>query len=446
MIALVPVATEHHSGGICITVKIVVVGGGFAGCAASMSAARAGADVTLLERTDLLLGNGLLAGNMDWNGRLTVKWEAKMMGGGELFEALESIALYKDANIPGMANGYVYDVGASEPLLRSLLSKSGVSLSLETLAVDVCKDKEKIVSVKLKDGTKVEGNAFIDCTGSFGGMANCAKYGRGCVMCVMRCPAYGDRISIATKAGVPELTWHRQDGTPGAVSSAFCIVKDSLSQELRSLVEEKGIVIIPLQKEFIDYHKLKVASVGGHVTGKEHVENIVLVNIGYAAKANALVYLPLEFLRKVKGFENARFESPLAAGRYNSIRFLSIAPRDNNLKVKGLTNMFCAGEKSGPSGITEAIVTGCLAGHNAVRSATGKELLALPRTTAIGDFIAYIGEQMSSSEGLKTGYGFSGGFYFERMKKLGLYTTDEADVKERIKNEGLTNILAERLA
>ena len=38
--------------------KTVVIGGGWAGCAAALTAEKAGADVTLLERTDMLLGTG----------------------------------------------------------------------------------------------------------------------------------------------------------------------------------------------------------------------------------------------------------------------------------------------------------------------------------------------------------------------------------------------------
>ena len=51
--------------------KIVVIGGGWAGCAAALTAAKAGADVTLLERTDMLLGTGLVGGIFRNNGRYT---------------------------------------------------------------------------------------------------------------------------------------------------------------------------------------------------------------------------------------------------------------------------------------------------------------------------------------------------------------------------------------
>ena len=51
--------------------KIVVTGGGWSGCAAALSAPKTGADVTLLERTDMLLGTGLVGGIMRNNGRFT---------------------------------------------------------------------------------------------------------------------------------------------------------------------------------------------------------------------------------------------------------------------------------------------------------------------------------------------------------------------------------------
>lgn len=51
--------------------RIVVAGGGWAGCAAAAAAAKRGADVVLCERTDLLLGTGLSGGIMRNNGRDT---------------------------------------------------------------------------------------------------------------------------------------------------------------------------------------------------------------------------------------------------------------------------------------------------------------------------------------------------------------------------------------
>lgn len=43
--------------------KVVIIGGGWSGCAAALAARKAGAEVTLLEKTDMLLG----LGNVGWH-------------------------------------------------------------------------------------------------------------------------------------------------------------------------------------------------------------------------------------------------------------------------------------------------------------------------------------------------------------------------------------------
>ena len=43
--------------------KVVIIGGGWAGCAAAITARKAGAEVVILERTDLLLGLGNVGHN-----------------------------------------------------------------------------------------------------------------------------------------------------------------------------------------------------------------------------------------------------------------------------------------------------------------------------------------------------------------------------------------------
>ena len=58
-------------------------------------------------------------------------------------------------------------------------------------------------------------------------------------------------------------------------------------------------------------------------------------------------FFPLEKLRSIRGFENAKFEDPYSGGRGNSVRYNLITPRDNYMQVEGLDNLFCAGEKGG---------------------------------------------------------------------------------------------------
>ena len=50
---------------------VIVIGGGWGGVAAALEAASLKAETLLLERTDMLLGTGLVGGIMRNNGRFT---------------------------------------------------------------------------------------------------------------------------------------------------------------------------------------------------------------------------------------------------------------------------------------------------------------------------------------------------------------------------------------
>jgi len=158
-------------------------------------------------------------------------------------------------------------------------------------------------------------------------------------------------------------------------------------------------------------------------------------------------YYPLDILRKVPGFENARFEDPYSGGIGNSMRYFGMLPRDNALKVEGLNNVFCGGEKAGLLvGHTEAIITGTLAGHNAARSALGLDSYVIPETLASGDAIAYVKREMQAPGGLTKKYTFSGSVYFESMKSKNLYTTDIAAIQARVDAANAKDVFAKSLA
>lgn len=111
-----------------------------------------------------------------------------------------------------------------------------------------------------------------------------------------------------------------------------------------------------------------------------------------------------------------------------------------------LATLFCAGEKSGFFvGHTEAICTGSLAGHNAVRYFLNMPLLTLPNSLAIGDIISYANNKLKTAEGKQVMLSFSGSEYFERMKQLGLYSFNDNEIRTRVKNSGLENIFNTKL-
>lgn len=152
-------------------------------------------------------------------------------------------------------------------------------------------------------------------------------------------------------------------------------------------------------------------------------------------------YYPLHKLRKIEGLEKAKFVDPYAGSKGNSIRYLSVAPRNNDMQVVGINNLFCGGEKSGLFvGHTEAITTGTLAGHNAVRMTLGIPLLQLPRSLSVGDIIAFANESLILNKGKQKRYTFAGSLYFQRMKNNNLYSINIKEIEDRVKKVGLENI------
>jgi hypothetical protein len=418
--------------------KVIIIGGGWAGCAAAITAIKNKAEVVLIEKTDMLLGCGLVGGIMRNNGRFTATEEAIIMGAGELFELADSLSRHKNIDFPGHSHASLYDVLKIEPAVRNLLVKKGVNILFETRAVDVEMDKNKITGILISDDRLIKGDVFIETTGSSGPMGNCLKYGNGCAMCIQRCPAYGPRVSISEKAGGKDVIGKRSSDSFGAMSGSCKLNKDSLGEEIRNKLNKEGVVIIPLDKKNINKQKLSM-KVCQQYAINEYAENLILLDTGHAKLMTS--YHSLAALRNIKGFENVRYEDPYAGSKGNSIRYMSMALRDNTMKVDGIPNLFCAGEKSGPFvGHTEAIVTGSLAGYNSIRYLYGEKTLELPRTTAIGDIIAYVNEQMRTDSGLCNRYTFAGALYFERMKKLNLYTTNLDVIKDRVYKEGLIDV------
>lgn len=426
--------------------KVVIIGGGWSGCAAAVSARKAGAEVTLLEKTDLLLGLGNVGGIMRNNGRFTAAEENIALGARELFDITDRCARHTNVNFPGHRHASLYDVVKVEPQVRSLLKDMGVEIRLMSRAIDVEKRREEPIVVDrilLADGEKVEGDVFIETTGSTGPMGNCLTYGNGCCMCILRCPAFGPRVSITQKAGKSDIMGKRKDGAFGAFSGSGKLEKSSLSDEIRKKLEKTGVAVIPVPKEEIVKEKLDL-KVCQQYALNEYAENIILLDTGYAKIMTP--FFPLESLRRVPGFENARYVDPYAGGKGNSIRYLSVAERENTMKASGIENIFCGGEKSGLFvGHTEAISTGSLAGHNAVRYLKGMKLLELPTGLAIGDLISFANENLRHEDGLMTRYTFAGAEYFKRMKEKGLYSTDPAAIRERVRRYGLEDIYSEHM-
>ncbi|MDU4962110.1 MAG: FAD-dependent oxidoreductase [Sporomusaceae bacterium] len=424
-------------------INVVIIGGGWGGCAAALAAAQAGAAVLLLERTDLLLGTGLVGGIFRNNGRFTAAQELISLGGQELIAVMDANARHTNVDFPGHRHASLYDVGQIEAAVRSLLLRHGVTIRLRTRVVDVLRLGRLIRHITTDSQEQIEGDVFIDATGTAGPMGNCLAYGNGCAMCVLRCPAFGPRVSITARAQVKERCGEKADGTLGAMSGSCKLHKESLSSELQQRLDAHGVAVIPMPEAL----KAKI-SLGKKACSQyalpEFRDNLVLLDTGHAKMMTS--YFELEALRQIPGLENARFADPYAGSKGNSVRYLGIAPCADTLQVDGVDNLFCCGEKFGIMvGHTEAIVTGMLAGHNAVRYSLDMQYLTLPRTLAIGDFIAYVHEQMNARQHLDVRYTFAGAAYFQHMREQDLYSVDPGLIGRRVEASGLSGIFSQRL-
>lgn len=420
--------------------SVVVVGGGVSGCAAAVAAAKLGAEVTLVERTDLLGGAALRAGRMNGNAKMVLAEESKALGAPEIFETIEGLTI-SHGTITGETGTYVYDCGRIDSALERTLSCAGVRTLIETRAETVTHADGRVASINLSSGERLPADAFVDATGGAGGVPICTEHGRGCVMCFYRCPSYGDRISIATEAGAPEFMMQRPGGGYGAIGASMILYKDSLSKELHDQLESSGSVAIPFPPDLIDYTKV---SKMGNVRTRKQMETLNLVDIGVGAKCVGAQYIPVADLRRLPGLERVHIENPARGGLFNKIGMASMTYRDDQMRVRGFINLLCAGEKSGPStGVAEAVATGAVAGSNAARIAAGADPVTLPQTTMLGDYITYCRVMVESSEGKSTRYSASVNEYFRRLTDRGFYPATTADIWARIGNLGLRGVLAE---
>ena len=412
---------------------VVVVGGGWAGCASALAATKLGATSVVLERTSEILGAGLVAGRMRSNARFAATEEAVAMGGGELFRACDVATIHRNVPLPGSEHTCFYDIFAIEPLVAQKLAEAKVEVRRRSRVKDIRSANGVVYAVVLDSGEEVEGKVFVDATGTTGPQGMCSKHGVGCVMCHCCCPSFGPRLSLSGKMGIREGVGRRSDGGIGVVNAALLILKQTVSANLVSQLEKRGCMLIPISRdmetEYIDIPK----------TGGDEIlrENLLVVDNG-TIKIMYRTCIALEKLRRLEGFERAKYYEPLCGGQGNSVSFLVVTPRDNTMRVVGTKNLLCAGEKQGLMvGCTEAIMTGTVAGYNATRMAFRQTPVEMPQSTIIGEAIAFTGKALQRPEGYTQRYSLLSGGLAARITDLGLYQSNVDQIRERIARMGL---------
>ncbi|MBI2303814.1 MAG: FAD-dependent oxidoreductase [Chloroflexi bacterium] len=413
--------------------RVVVVGGGFSGCAAAISAKKAGVESILIERMDTLSGTGPLTGHLI---QYIARMETKAMEGGgkDVIEGMESIAIFRQSEF-GRKISFIFDATKVEEAMRRVVERAGIPVMLRSRVVDVVQENGTVQAVVLEDGRHIEGDAFVDATGNTGGVQICTKFGVGCVGCGQKCTIYGDRLGVSEAAGVRDLP------TKGDYYSCIYIHPDSIApwllREMRA--SESGYYYYEFPEKWQNHDFMKYWP---------RPERPVRANLGKDKLIYLMPYvklfvqtLPLDILRSLPGFEDAWMVHPLAAVG-NCIKTNPGAPHDLTMRVEGKENLFCCGLRAGSySALVECIFTGDIAGHNAARTALGiKELHSMPESTMIGFFLKYINERHTLCD-FPQGHAHVDPRYVE----LGMDTMEEEKIVQRIKDAGLLGIYGRKL-
>ncbi len=148
---------------------LIVVGGGFAGTAAAISAAREGVDVLLIERYNCLGGaamNGLVLPFMCYFTRDVENKKRKYLCGDLFLEIIRRMNVIMGR--PEETFGEEFDEEVIKLVLNRMCSESGVTLLYNTSVIEVKKQDGKVNGVTaFSKGIEMEFEAdyFVDATG-----------------------------------------------------------------------------------------------------------------------------------------------------------------------------------------------------------------------------------------------------------------------------------------
>jgi len=427
--------------------KVVIVGGGPAGCSAAVSAKRLGADVVLIERMNRLGGLGTQAGIYWFPVADVALTEDKELGGGDLFDLLDSIAVHRKVQIPHWTTISTYNIMKLDSRLQKALIEKGIKLMLNKRAVDIRTTGNAIDAVVFDKKQQIEGDVFIDTSGANAGMTDCSKWGYGCVGCSLQCAVFGPCGGIVEKKAQTvaiQSDYAMELGHWGTLGSSVMLSWGSLSAKHQKELEEKGYIQIKVaptskpnlerarrteQLELVKYGN-EIGFLGDHIT---------IVDVGKTAKLTTIsAPLYVHDLRNFHGLEEVVTCDPIAGDKGHAVHKTRMAIRDNLLKVEGFSNLFCAGNKAGSfRSILDAMITGELAGYNAARLGCGKPCIEFPKSMAIGAFIDYTGNMLRNTEGRRGGYSLLNP---NLLKSMDVYRVDNRQIIDEVKNIGLSNI------
>ncbi|WP_315169212.1 tRNA uridine-5-carboxymethylaminomethyl(34) synthesis enzyme MnmG [Metaclostridioides mangenotii] len=398
----------------------VVVGAGHAGCEASLATARMGYKTLMvtmsLDSIALLACNPSIGGT--GKGQLVKEIDAL---GGEMGVNIDKTfiqsRMLNTAKGPAVhslrtqADKFKYH----EEMKRTLENEPNIDLVMDEV-VDIIAEDNIVKGVVTKLGCEYYAKAVILATGvylnskihigevSFNEGPNALGYAKNLTESLVNLGLRMRRFKTGTPARVHRdsidfSVMEIQDGDEKITPFSFMSDNLQINQEpcylTRTTENTKEVIMNNLNRS---------AMYGGEIdsTGARYCPSIEDKVVRFSDKTSHQLFIEpegsdtkemyvqgistslpyevqVEMYRTIKGFENCKIMRPAYAIEYDCVDPTQLKI---NLEIKGVENLFSAGQFNGTSGYEEAASQGLMAGINAVRKIEGKEPFILDRSEA----------------------------------------------------------------
>lgn len=401
---------------------VIVIGGGHAGCEASLASARLG------KKTLLVTGKIKNIADMPCNPSIggpakgVIVREIDALGGemgkntDKSFLQMKMLNTKKGPAVRAL-RAQADKVTYQKEMQETILHQENLEV-LEAMAEDIIVEDGKFKAIILRDGTKIEGKSLVITTGT---------YLKGMVLCGDTKVSSGPhneepslylsdalkRIGFnikRLKTGTPQrikkssIDYSKATIQPGDDELYNFSFSNTPNYDPKEQVPCYLIYTTPKTHEIIRNNLSKSSMYGGYVTGvgPRYCPSIEDKIVKFADKERHQLFLEPESLyyddiylqgfstsmphdiqeqmvHSLPGLEHAKIVKYAYAIEYDAIDSLQLKP---SLECKFVENLYTAGQINGTSGYEEAAGQGLIAGINAARKIDGKEPIILGRNEA----------------------------------------------------------------
>lgn len=401
---------------------VIVIGGGHAGCEASLASARLG------KKTLLVTGKIKNIADMPCNPSIggpakgVIVREIDALGGemgkntDKSFLQMKMLNTKKGPAVRAL-RAQADKVTYQKEMQETILHQENLEV-LEAMAEDIIVEDGKFKAIILRDGTKIEGKSLVITTGT---------YLKGMVLCGDTKVSSGPhneepslylsdalkRIGFnikRLKTGTPQrikkssIDYSKATIQPGDDELYNFSFSNTPNYDPKEQVPCYLIYTTPKTHEIIRNNLSKSSMYGGYVTGvgPRYCPSIEDKIVKFADKERHQLFLEPESLyyddiylqgfstsmphdiqeqmvHSLPGLEHAEIVKYAYAIEYDAIDSLQLKP---SLECKFIENLYTAGQINGTSGYEEAAGQGLIAGINAARKIDGKEPIILGRNEA----------------------------------------------------------------